>query len=114
MILTLRYEDLEQGHVDRLLADGGELRVELPERHAIPLAALLSLVRKTRDWRHEPFLRRFGSAARGLALTVRILIFNNKLLSLLNVIVLNSTAQTWHTRPDGMTVFQFKSVRTEA
>ena len=107
MIPTLRYEDLEQGLVDRLLAESGAIRVELSPPHASPLAALLSLARDCLGWNHLPFRRRVGPAARGLVLTGRILLFHSKLLSLLSVVVLDSAAQTWHSRPDGTVVFQF-------
>jgi hypothetical protein len=111
---TLRYEQLEQELVDRLLAESGTIRVQLSSAHAAPLAALLGVARECLGWKHLPFWRRIWPAARALLLTARILLFHSKLLSLIGVVILNSAAQTWHRRPDGTVVFQFVRAAGEA
>jgi hypothetical protein len=114
VIPTLRYEELEQRLVDRLLAERGAIRVQLSPAHAGPWAALLRLARDCSGWQRLPFQRRVLPAARGILLTGRIFLFHSKLLSLISVVVLNSAAQTWHSRPDGTVVFQFNQAGAEA
>jgi hypothetical protein len=107
MTQVLGYSDLTMDRVDSIFSETGELLVSLPPSHAETCIAFIETVRAAHGWRKTPYISRLLPFARGLWVTLRIVLRYPRLFELGRVVVLNSSSQTWEQRPDGNVLFKF-------
>jgi len=109
MAPVLRYEELKMEAVDALLSENNELLVSLPEKHASALISFIETVRTCQSWgpKHVPRHARLLPLAKGLWVTLLVLLKHSKLFELGRVIVLNSKSQMWEHLPNGEVLFRF-------
>jgi hypothetical protein len=103
------YSNLDLNQVDAVLAQNGELFVSLPERHARACIIFIETVRvvKSLNKNRLPFVTRCWELAKGLWMTLRLMIAHPRLFQLSRVIILNSSSQTWEQSADHNFLFRF-------
>lgn len=107
MPTVLSYDDLDARSIDPIFSKDGQVIVSLPTPHATALIAFIETARASQSWGHIPFLARLGPLAKGLFVTLRITVRHSRLFALGQIIVLNSSSQTWEQLPDGQFLFRF-------
>lgn len=109
MVAALGYADLDMNRIDSVLSETGELFVSLPETHARACIAFIETVRAAQGWsaNRTPFVARLGPLAKGLRVTLRILLAHPRLFELGRAVVLNTSSQTWTRGADGSFLFRF-------
>ena len=109
MMEVLRYTDLNMDRIDSVLSQNGELLVSLPVKHARACVEFIETVRVVRSWpaNRTPFIARLWPLAKGLLLTLRILVAHPRLFELGRIVVLNASAETWEQSADGNFLFRF-------
>jgi len=106
---VFEYSNLDMNQVDSVLAQNGELLVSLPERHARACIAFIETVRsvKSLNKNRSSFITRCWVLAKGLGMTLRLMIAHPRLFQLSRVVILNSSSQTWEQSADHNFLFRF-------
>ena len=94
---VIECRDLDMYQVDGMLAQTGEARVSLPERHAYAGIAFIEMVRAVKGGARNrvPLLGRAWRVLQGGLTILRVLIAHRRLLELSRVVILNTSVQTW-------------------
>ncbi len=106
---VFEYSHLDIDQVDAVLAQNGELFVSLPERHARACIVFIETVRdvKSLNKNRPSFITRCWVLAKGLGMTLRLLLAHARLFHLGRVVILNSSSQTWEQSTDRNFLFRF-------
>ena len=106
---VIEYQDLDMYQVDGMLAQTGEVRVSLPERHAYACIAFIEMVRAVKGGARSrvPLLGRVWRVLHGGLTLLRVLIAHRRLLELSRVVILNTSVQTWERTAEGSFLFRF-------
>ena len=109
MDTVLDYDDLDTKNIDPIFSQIGQLFVSLPPLRAAPLISFIEIVRESKDWRpnRTPFIYRLPTLAKSILLLFRIMVRHSRLLELAQVIILNSSSQTWEQLSNGQVLFRF-------
>lgn len=106
---VFEYSNLDLDQVDAVLAQNGELLVSLPERHARACIVFIETVRevKSLNKNRSSFITRCLVLAKGLWMTLRLMLAHSRLFQLGRVVILNSSSQTWEQSTDRNFLFRF-------
>src|SRR5215210_5787441 len=106
---VFEYSNLDLDQVDAVLAQNGELLGSLPERHARACIVFIETVRDVRSLNknRSPFITRCWVLAKGLWMTLRLMLAHPRLFQLGRVVILNSSSQTWERSTDRNFLFRF-------
>ena len=109
MAAVLRYTELDMERVESVLSQNGELLVSLPVKPARACVELIETVRLVKSWptSRTRFIARLWPLAKGLLLTLRIMVAHPRLFELGRIVVLNASAETWEQSADGNFLFRF-------
>ncbi len=109
MTTVLVYEDLDTKRIDPVFSKDGQLLVSLPIAHAAALISFIEAVRESQSWgpKRIPVISRLLPLAKALLVTLRVTVMHSRLFALGQIIVLNSSSQTWEQLPNGQVLFRF-------
>jgi hypothetical protein len=106
MTVILQYDELN--NVNTVFEDQGEVHVLLTSDHARKLSELIVTVQEMQSGLRATLFVRMKRLAKGLLLTLQVMLKHGRLFELANIVFLKARLSTWQEIEDGQTLFVFK------